>query len=183
MPRGVAQSGSALAWGARGPRFKSGRPDFSGAPQSRGSDVFFWGFSDPVSLLVATTTDTGTSRSDRRGFSPGPELNSPGRLRRWKLAGLSAGGAAAAVASIVAHQLLQPIILSVGEPGSWWVQAVIGLGMSLSGVGGLAAGYRVTLRWGAKVARQGRERPLLVFLVGAAPWLLIGLWIVSVATL
>ena len=28
--RGVAQPGSALAWGARGPRFESGRPDWPG---------------------------------------------------------------------------------------------------------------------------------------------------------
>lgn len=105
------------------------------------------------------------------------------QIRRWQLAGLSGGGAVAAMAAIVAHRLLQPIVPSSGEPVVWWAQLAVGLGMSLAGVGGLAAGYRVTLRYGAKLARQGRERPLLAFVVGVTPWFVIGLWIVLVATL
>lgn len=98
--------------------------------------------------------------------------------RRWTLAGLSGGGTAAAVAAIVAHQLLQTIVPSFSGPAPWWVKLGVGLGMSLAATGALAGVYRGVLRYGAKLAREGRERPLLAFAVGVGPWLAFLLWLI-----
>lgn len=97
------------------------------------------------------------------------------------LAGLSGGGAVAAVAAIIAHQLLQPTLPPYTGPSRWWALLVGGLGMTLAATGALAGVYRIVLRYGIKLAHEGRERPLLALAVGVVPWVGVMLGIVLVA--
>lgn len=102
---------------------------------------------------------------------------------RWTLAGLSAGGAAGVVAALLTHQVLVRIVVPATGPVPLWTELVVRSGGIVATVWAIAMVYRIVLRYGAKLAGEGRERPGLALVIGVAPWLALFLWIALVVAL